>query len=131
MGPDVGYYFECSLISEYQYPCSGLELVERAHLAKQLLEAMPSPLTGRYDSHQIWSIDAHRIFNSVPLVDDVLTLGESFIVSKISMSTPRGRFTQEFKDRLCRAVISPSKPIKEVATAYGVGLDPLRNWLIK
>lgn len=47
------------------------------------------------------------------------------------MSTSRRRFTQEFKDELCREVISTSRPIKDVATAYGVGPETLRNWLIK
>jgi len=47
------------------------------------------------------------------------------------MSTSRRRFTQEFKDELCREVISTSKPIKDVAIAYGVGPETLRNWLIK
>ncbi len=35
------------------------------------------------------------------------------------MSVSRRRFTQEFKDELCREVISTSKPIKDVAMAYG------------
>jgi len=47
------------------------------------------------------------------------------------MSTSRRRFTQEFKDELCLEVISTSKPIKDVADAYGVGPETLRNWLIK
>jgi transposase len=47
------------------------------------------------------------------------------------MSVSRRRFTQEFKDELCREVISTSKPIKDVAVAYGVGPETLRNWLIK
>jgi len=47
------------------------------------------------------------------------------------MSVSRRRFTQEFKDELCREVISTSRPIKDVATAYGVGPETLRNWLIK
>lgn len=47
------------------------------------------------------------------------------------MSTSRRRFTQEFKDELCREVVSTSKPIKDVVTAYGVGPETLRNWLIK
>ena len=47
------------------------------------------------------------------------------------MSISRRRFTQEFKDELCREVISTSKPIKDVAIAYGVGAETLRNWLIK
>lgn len=47
------------------------------------------------------------------------------------MSASRRRFTQEFKDELCREVISTSKPIKDVATAYGVGPETLRNWLVK
>ena len=47
------------------------------------------------------------------------------------MSTSRRRFTQEFKDELCSEVISTSKPIKDVAIAYGVGPETLRNWLIK
>jgi len=47
------------------------------------------------------------------------------------MSATRRRFAQEFKDELCREVISTSKPIKEVADAYGVGTETLRHWLIK
>ncbi|MEO7018065.1 MAG: IS3 family transposase [Leifsonia sp.] len=47
------------------------------------------------------------------------------------MSASRRKFAQEFKDELCREVISTSKPIKDVATAYGVGPETLRNWLIK
>jgi transposase len=47
------------------------------------------------------------------------------------MSASRRRFTQEFKDELCREVICTSKPIKEVAVAYGVDPETLRNWLIK
>ncbi len=45
------------------------------------------------------------------------------------MTASRKRFTQEFKDELCREVINTSKPIKDVATAYGVGPETLRNWL--
>lgn len=48
-----------------------------------------------------------------------------------SMTASRRRFTQEFKDELCLEVISTSKPIKDVAIAYGVGPETLRNWLIK
>ena len=47
------------------------------------------------------------------------------------MAALRRRFTQEFKDELCQEVISTSKPVKEVAVAYGVGPETLRNWLIK
>ena len=47
------------------------------------------------------------------------------------MTASRRRFSQEFKDELCREVISTSKSIKDVATAYGVGPETLRNWLIK
>jgi transposase len=47
------------------------------------------------------------------------------------MTASRRRFTQEFKDELCREVINTSKPIKDVATSYGVGPETLRNWLIK
>ena len=32
---------------------------------------------------------------------------------------------------MCREVISTSKPIKDMATAYGVGPETLRDWLIK
>ena len=48
-----------------------------------------------------------------------------------SMTAARRRFGQEFKDELCQEVISTSKPIKEVAVAYDVGPETLRNWLIK
>ncbi|MET4782795.1 transposase [Glaciihabitans sp. UYNi722] len=47
------------------------------------------------------------------------------------MSASRRRFSQEFKDELCREVITTSKPIRDVATAYGVGPETLRNWLMK
>ncbi len=47
------------------------------------------------------------------------------------MTAARRRFTQEFKDDLCQEVISTSKLIKDVATAYGVGPETLRNWLTK
>ena len=47
------------------------------------------------------------------------------------MTAARRRFTQEFKDELCREVINTSKPIKDVATAYGFGPETLRNWLNK
>jgi len=47
------------------------------------------------------------------------------------MTASRRRFSQEFKDELCREVINTSKSIKDVATAYGVGPETLRNWLIK
>ena len=46
------------------------------------------------------------------------------------MTASRRRFSQEFQDELCRAVISPSKPIREIAEPYGVGTETLRNWLI-
>jgi transposase len=47
------------------------------------------------------------------------------------MTAARRRFTQEFKDELCREVINTSRPIKDVATAYGVGPETLRYWLVK
>jgi transposase len=45
------------------------------------------------------------------------------------MTAPRRKFTHEFKDELCREVINTSKPITDVAEAYGVGPETLRNWL--
>ena len=47
------------------------------------------------------------------------------------MSSTRRRFSQEFKDELCQEVIDTSKPIVEVAKAYGVGPESLRRWLLK
>jgi len=47
------------------------------------------------------------------------------------MTALRRKFTPEFKDELCREVVSTSKPIKDVAEAHGVGHETLRNWLIK
>lgn len=47
------------------------------------------------------------------------------------MSSTRRRFSQEFKDELCREVIDSSKPIKTVATEYSVGAETLRSWLKK
>ena len=48
-----------------------------------------------------------------------------------AVTTARRRFSQEFKDELCLEVISTSKSIKDVAVAYGVGPETLRNWLHK
>jgi transposase len=47
------------------------------------------------------------------------------------VTASRRRFSQEFKDELCQEVIATSKTIKEVAVAYGVGSETLRNWLNK
>ncbi len=47
------------------------------------------------------------------------------------MPASRRRFSQESRDELCREVILTSKPTKDVAVAYGVGPETLRNWLIK
>ncbi|MBB1055532.1 transposase, partial [Dietzia sp. B44] len=47
------------------------------------------------------------------------------------MSASRRRFSQEFKDELCQEVITTSKTIKDVAVAYGVGPETLRNWVNK
>lgn len=47
------------------------------------------------------------------------------------MSASRRRFSQEFKDELAREVIETSKPVVEVAKAYGVGPETLRRWVLK
>ena len=47
------------------------------------------------------------------------------------MAVSRRRFTEEFKDELCREVIFTSRPIREVAESYGVGPETLRVWLVK
>jgi transposase len=47
------------------------------------------------------------------------------------MTASRRRFSQEFKDELCQEVIATSKPVKDVAAAYGVGAETLRRWLLK
>lgn len=47
------------------------------------------------------------------------------------MSSSRRRFSHEFKDELCQEVIATSKPVKDVALAYGVGPETLRRWLLK
>lgn len=47
------------------------------------------------------------------------------------MAATRKRYSKEFKDELCQEVIRTSKPIKDVAQAYGVGAETLRNWLHK
>ena len=46
-------------------------------------------------------------------------------------ATTHQKFSQEFRDESCREVISTSKPIRDVAEAYGIGTETLRNWLIK
>ena len=51
--------------------------------------------------------------------------------TRSAVSASRRRFSQEFKDELCQEVIATSKTIKDVATAYGVGPETLRNWLNK
>lgn len=45
------------------------------------------------------------------------------------MSTPRRRYTQEFKDQLVQEVIEFSKPIAEVAREYGIAAQSLGNWV--
>lgn len=47
------------------------------------------------------------------------------------MSVSQRKFTQEFKDELCREVVSRSKAIIDVADAYGVGAETLQEWLMK
>jgi transposase len=49
----------------------------------------------------------------------------------VSVSSSRRRFSQEFKDELTREVVDSSKPIVEVAKAYGVGPETLRRWVLK
>lgn len=51
--------------------------------------------------------------------------------TRFAVTASRRRFSQEFKDELCLEVISTSKTIKDVAVAYGVGPETLRNWLNK
>jgi transposase len=51
--------------------------------------------------------------------------------TRSAVTTSRRRFSQEFKDELCQEVIATSKTIKDVAVAYGVGPETLRNWLNK
>ncbi len=51
--------------------------------------------------------------------------------TRSAVTASRRRFSQEFKDELCQEVISTSKTIKDVAVAYGVGPETLRNWLNK
>jgi transposase len=51
--------------------------------------------------------------------------------TRSAVTASRRRFSQEFKDELCQEVIATSKTIKEVAVAYGVGPETLRNWLNK
>ncbi len=48
-----------------------------------------------------------------------------------AVTASRRRFSQEFKDELCQEVIATSRPIRDVAVAYGVGPETLRNWLNK
>jgi transposase len=48
-----------------------------------------------------------------------------------AVTASRRRFSQEFKDELCQEVIATSKTIKDVAVAYGVDPETLRNWLNK
>lgn len=47
------------------------------------------------------------------------------------MSVSRRKFSAEFKEELAREVIDSSRPVKDVATAYGVGAETLRRWVIK
>ncbi len=51
--------------------------------------------------------------------------------TRFAVTASRRRFSQEFKDELCQEVIATSKTIKDVAVAYGVGPETLRNWLNK
>ena len=47
------------------------------------------------------------------------------------MSPSPRKFSQEFKDELCKEVISTSSPVGKVADAYNIGHETLRRWLIK
>ncbi len=47
------------------------------------------------------------------------------------MTAVRRRFSEEFKDELCREAISASRPTREVAESCGVGPETLRVWLVK
>lgn len=51
--------------------------------------------------------------------------------TRSAVTASRRRFSQEFKDELCQEVIATSKTVKDVAVAYGVGPETLRNWLNK
>jgi len=39
------------------------------------------------------------------------------------MTTARRSFSKGFRDGLCREVISTSKPIRDVAEAFGIGTE--------
>jgi len=43
------------------------------------------------------------------------------------MRGARLRFSEKFWDELCQEVMATSKPIREVAEAYGVGTQTLRK----
>lgn len=47
------------------------------------------------------------------------------------MSATRKHYSQEFKDELCREVVSSSKPVRAVAKDYGVNPETLRGWVYK
>lgn len=47
------------------------------------------------------------------------------------MAAVRRHYSQEFKDELAQEVISTSKPIRDVADAYGVNPETLRGWVYK
>jgi transposase len=49
----------------------------------------------------------------------------------LSDSSSNRRFSQEFKDELVREVVDSSKPMADVARAYGVGAETLRRWVLK
>jgi transposase len=48
-----------------------------------------------------------------------------------TVTASRPRFGPEFKNELCVAVTSTSKRVREVAQAWGMGPETLRNWLVK
>ena len=111
--------FEFSLINKYQYSCSGRGSVERAHLAKQLMEAIPSLLIGRYDTHQIWSTDAHQILNSVPALTDTSLLSHGVEIRRIGFSTWRisdGPNPRTQSPQLSMPVMGTLKPRGPMAT---------------
>jgi transposase len=47
------------------------------------------------------------------------------------MTTSRRRFGSEFKNELCREVVSTSRPVGEVAEAYDLGPEKSPNWLVQ
>lgn len=77
------------------------------------------------DSAWVWAAQGFRTVGPLIIEGALLKERSEF------MSATRKHYSQEFKDELCREVVSSSKPVRAVAKDYGVNPETLRGWVYK